>query len=187
MSTRQAFEEAKPAMEAMEELLKKGLSQKDAEPLREFVGGGYEQAIEYARVERQRYVAEVGKRDGNYVFHFWPRTEDLLPAFGDKLGDAMISTFKYPERISAKHDEVWRCYQGEKGTTTTSTEPLCRFWGTREDFENGACPNCGSQNVGISMSSWAVKVTGYADNPLADELATSVFDRLDGLFIPGAP
>lgn len=179
MTTRAAFDEAREAMSSMDTLLKKGLGKPGAQPLAEFIGGGYEQAIEYTRVERPKYVAEVGKRDGNYVYHFWPRTADLLPTFGDKLGDAMLASFKYPERIAAKHDEVWRCFQGDVGTTTTSTQPLCRYWGEAGDFESGHCPECGSQNVGVSMSSWAVRVTGYADNPLADDLATSIFSTLD--------
>ena len=181
MTTREDMQWARDEAEpAMREILKRGLGEA-VDPDREVIAGGYEQAIEYARVEREKYVAEVGKRDGNYIYHFWPRTEDLLPTFGDKLGDAMLQVFKYPERVSAKHDEVVRCFQGEKGVTTTSTEPLCRFWGSRDDFANNACPNCGSENIGVSMCSWAVRVTGYADNPLADELAGSVFDVLDRL------
>ncbi len=182
MSTRKVFDEAKPAMEAMESLMKRSLSRDDAHPLSEFVGGGYEQAIEYAEVEREKYKAEVGKRDGNYIFHFWPRTSGLLPTFGDKLGDAMLSVFKHPERVSAKHDEVWRCFDGEE--TAGPDTILCRFWGTPEEFAGpagGTCPNCGSKIVRVTQSSWAVKVTGYADNPLADELAGSVFDKLDQL------
>lgn len=179
MSTRQAFDEAKNAMGAMESLLKHGLGRDDAQPMREFVGGDYEQAIEYVRVERDKYVAEVGKRDGNYIYHFWPRTRDILKTFGDKLGDALLSVFKYPERVSAKHDEVVRCFEGEE--TAQPGTILCRFWGEPSDFSGGVCPNCGSKNIGVTQSSWAVRVTGYADNPLADELASSVFDTLDRL------
>jgi hypothetical protein len=170
-----AREEAEPAMR---EILKRGLGEA-VDPNREVIAGGYEQAIEYARVERDKYVGEVGKRDGNYVYHFWPRTAELLPTFGDKLGDAMLKVFKYPDRVSSKHDEIVRCHEGEAGSD--GTQPLCRYWGTPDEFVNGACPNCGSTNTAISMSSWAVRVTGYADNPLADDLAASVFNELDSL------
>lgn len=180
MTTKQDFGDAKPAMEAMESLLKRGLGEQKSAPLQEFVGGGYEQAIEYARVEREKYVGEVGKRDGNYVYHFWPRTVELTQGFSDKLGDAFIEVFKYPERIAAKHDEVVRCFEGEQGAQPGDI--LCRFWGKPEDFAAGVCPNCNSKNFHLTQSSWAVRVTGYANNPLADELASSVFDKLDKMF-----
>lgn len=176
MSTSQDFKEANEALGALDTLMKKGGVEKG---LTEFVGGGYEKAIEYARVEREKYVGEVGKRDGNYVYHFWPRTEELTKGFSDKLGDAFISVFKFPERISAKHDEVIRCFEGERGAQPGDI--LCRTWGSREDFASGACPECGSKNIQLTQSSWAVRVTGYANNPLADDLAGSVFDTLDKL------
>ena len=168
-----AKDEAEPAMR---KILQAGLGEA-VDPDREVLAGGYEQAIEFTRLEREKYVGEVGKRDGNYVYHFWPRSHDLLPTFGDKLGDVFLAVFKFPERLSSKHDEIIRCYEGEEGSDASTI--LCRFWGTSEDFPNNTCPNCGSKNVKISQSSWAVRVTGYADNPLADELASSIFDKLD--------
>lgn len=164
-------------MDAMESLLRKDLGGAESNPLNDALGSGFEQAIEYARTERPKYVAEVGKRDGNYIYHFWPRTLDLLPTFGDKLGDAMLSVFKYSERVSAKHDEVMRCFEGED--RAQPGDILCRFWGAPDEFANDTCPNCGSKLIKKTQSSWAVRVTGYADNPLADSLATSVFDVLD--------
>ena len=166
------------AVPAMRQILERGLGAV-ADPNKEVFAGGYEQAIEYARVEREKYVGEVGKRDGNYVFHFWPRTHDLLPTFGDKLGDAFLAIFKFPERVSAKHDEIVRCFEGED--SASADRILCRFWGDSKDFEKGACPSCGSANFKTTQSSWGVRVTGYADNPLADELAAGVFDKLDAL------
>lgn len=180
MSTKKAFEESKTAMEGFETLLKRGLGREGSRPLQEFVGGKYEPAIEYARVEREQFVGEVGKRDGNYVYHFWPRTEELLSIFGDVLGDAMIQVFKYEDRLSAKHDEVWRCFEGEE--SAQKNMPLCRYWGPGSDFSGAAgqiaCPQCRSKDVRVTQSSWAVKVTGYANNPMADALAAQVFDVL---------
>lgn len=145
-----------------------------------------EQAIEFARVDREKYVGEVGKRDGVYVYHFYPRTVDVLATFGDKMGDAFLKVFKFADRLSSKHDEIVRCNEGEKEVEEArkAGNPLpaiCGFWGQRGDFDKGCCPECGSKNFGISMSSWAVRVTGYADNPLADHLAAKVFDELDTL------
>jgi hypothetical protein len=175
MSTSQEFKEAQEAIQSMEALMRKAGVEGD--PLLEPVKGAFEVAIEYARVERTKYLAEVGKRDGNYVYHFWPKYLDLLPTFGDKLGDVMLAVFKYSERIASKHDEVMRCFEGEE--RAQPGDILCRFWGTPTDFPNNACPNCGSKMVQLTQSSWAVRVTGYADNPLADDLAASVFDALD--------
>ncbi len=143
-------------------------------------GSPVEQAIEFTRIERPKYVAEVGKRDGNLIFHFWPRDREMLKTFGDKLGDAMLAAFKFPERISAKHDEVMRCFQGEE--TAKPGDILCRFWGEPEEFFDGErhlCPNCNSSDVRVTQSSWAVRVTGYADNPLADDLIGKVFGHLE--------
>jgi len=90
--------------------------------------------IEFLRIERDRYTGEVGKRDGDYVFHFFPKEIDSQ-VFGNLMGDAFLETFHNSERI----EEAW------------SDE----------------------------LQSWAVRARGYADNPLADELALLVFDLLD--------
>lgn len=170
------FEWAKQeAAPAMRDILERGLGSA-ADPDREVFAGGYEQAIEYARVEKEKFVGEVGKRDGNYIYHFWPRTEELLPTFADKLGDVFLAVFKFPERIASKHDEIIRCFDQEDAPANVIR---CGFWGDSKDFEKGVCPNCGSKNYRLTQSSWGVRVTGYADNPLADELAASVFDKLD--------
>lgn len=177
MSTRGVSgNEVAEAMEAMNTLMKRGGA--GEQPLREAVKGDFEQAIEYTRVERQHYVGEVGKKNGQYIYHFWPRQASMAAVFGDKLGDAMLAVFKYSERVAAKHDEIMRCFEGEGSDPSI---PLCRYWGQPSDFQNGQCPNCGSKNVQLTQSSWAVRVTGYADNPLADDLAGSVFDTLDRL------
>lgn len=179
MIAKNDLETTSSAMGAMESLLKQGLNNPSADPFREFVGSSGTLAIEYARTEREKYVGEVGKRDGFYVYHFWPRTNAIAKNFGDKLGDAMLAVFKHPERVAAKHDVVLRCFEGEE--TSKAGTILCRFWGHPEDFENNICPNCGSTNVNKVLDSWAVRVSGYGGNPLADDLAANVFVVLDSL------
>jgi hypothetical protein len=145
-----------------------------------------EQAIEFSFIDREKYVAEVGKKDGLYIYHLYPKLSSILETFGDKLGDAFISVFKFKDRLSAKHDEVMRCREGEKEAEEARkagnpVPVVCGFWGPPEEFTNNSCPNCDSNNIVMSLNSWAVRVSGYADNPLADELSGKVFDVLDEL------
>jgi hypothetical protein len=92
--------------------------------------------MQFVRVERKGYVGEVGKKGGDYIFHFFPKdNQNWSPDFGDKLGDAFLEVFRNPDRVEAS-------------------------WADE-------------------LNSWAVRARGYADNPLADELAVKVFDVLD--------
>jgi len=134
--------------------------------------------VEYARVERQRYVGEVGKRAGDYIYHFYAREKPFDEEFADRLGDAFLYTFLLKERLSWHHVQLVRC--DEEG---------CSFKGTPEDLEDrtvfgktrGVCPDCKSYNILPVMDSWSVRAVGFADNPMADELAARVFDALDKL------
>lgn len=68
--------------------------------------------IEFAAVKRDRYYAEVGKKDSDIIFHFYPPTWDgdvaKLPllepfpsSFEDSLGSAFLAVFKFPDRLRA--------------------------------------------------------------------------------------
>lgn len=97
--------------------------------------------IEFARTERPKYTGEVGKKSGDYIYHFFPPASTKTEGYGfphkfeDKMGDAFLEVFKLQEKVQARFVP--------------------------------------------EMHSWAVRVLGYAVNPMADELAISVFDVLD--------
>ncbi len=60
--------------------------------------------IEFVRTERARYIGEVGKKAGDYIYHFYPRNLKWFPGFaefGDKLGDAFLEVFRLGDRIEA--------------------------------------------------------------------------------------
>ena len=95
-------------------------------------------SINFARFKHRYFVGEVGKRGGDYIFHFFP----LAPyaprkseEFEEKMGDVFLKVFKNPNQIQA----IW-------------TEEL---------------------------SSWAVKVSGFANTVWGDDQALSIFEKLD--------
>jgi hypothetical protein len=64
--------------------------------------------LDMARAERAQYVGEVGKKGGDYVFHFFPskRLSDIEKAhFADAIGDAFIEVFKHQEKLFSSYDE----------------------------------------------------------------------------------
>lgn len=109
----------------------------DGEVIRASAGAPFG-TIEFLRMDRPKYVGEVGKKGGDYVFHFFPKEgESLPPNFEEKMGDAFLEMFKFQDRVQSIYTE--------------------------------------------ELSSWAVRAVGYANNPLADDLAIKVFDVLDKL------
>ena len=63
-------------------------------------------AIEFARTERQKYIGEVGKRLGDYVFHFFPLPGKEFPKnFEAKMGEAFLDVFQFEERVQATFTE----------------------------------------------------------------------------------
>lgn len=93
-------------------------------------------AIEFVRLERPKYIGEVGKKGGDYVFHFFAKEGQKFPTgFEDKMGDAFLEMFKLQDRVQSTYTE--------------------------------------------ELNSWAVRAVGFANNPLADDLAIKVFDVLD--------
>lgn len=94
--------------------------------------------IEFARLEREKYVGEVGKKLGDYVYHFFPAAGQQFPkGFGDRMAEAFVAVFQFEERLEAAFSE--------------------------------------------SLNSWAVRAKGFAVNPLADDMALSIFPALDKL------
>ena len=94
-------------------------------------------AMEFLRLPRKKYIGEVGKKNGDYVYHFFPVAEGAKYPMGfeAKMGDAFLEVFKLDDRVEAVFTE--------------------------------------------ELDSWAVKAVGFANNPLADELALKLFSVLD--------
>lgn len=109
--------------------------------------------VAFVKVEKDTFVGEVGRVEGDLFFHFFPkehRNNKLVSIkedesvdvkmwvfgdeFADKLGDAFLEVFKFEDK-------------------------LC--W----DFVP-------------EMNSWVVRAFGYADNPNAEELSSRLFDLL---------
>jgi hypothetical protein len=61
-------------------------------------------AIEFAEIDRPKYFAEVGKKGGDYVYHFYPKgiSKDV---FEDKMGDALLGVFKNADQLEAVYTE----------------------------------------------------------------------------------
>jgi hypothetical protein len=57
--------------------------------------------IEFAKTERAKYNAEVGKKAGDYVYHFFPKDGTFPPNFEALMGDAFLAVWMFPERIQA--------------------------------------------------------------------------------------
>lgn len=106
-------------------------------------------SITFSKVTNLSYTGEVGRVDGDLIFHFWPTADDKynvltdlgdqkIWVFGDPFSDALaqafIDEFKYPDK-------------------------LC--W----DFVP-------------ELNSWVVRASGFGDNPHAEELATNMFNNL---------
>jgi hypothetical protein len=59
-------------------------------------------AIEFAKVERPKYLGEVGKKLGDYVFHFFPLPEKEFPKdFESKMSEAFLDVFKFEDRVQS--------------------------------------------------------------------------------------
>lgn len=59
-------------------------------------------AIEFAKLERPKYLGEVGKKIGDYVFHFFPLPDEEFPAdFEAKMGEAFIEVFLFEDRVQS--------------------------------------------------------------------------------------
>lgn len=66
-------------------------------------------AVEFVKVEKKGFVAEVGKKGDFYVYHFYP--SDLKNhGFFDKMEEALLQIFKNPEQIEVDWVEEFKSY-----------------------------------------------------------------------------
>ena len=62
--------------------------------------------MEFVRMPRQQYIGEVGKKNGDYIFHFFPKEGEQFPeGFAEDMGDAFIEVFRLEDRIQAVYSE----------------------------------------------------------------------------------
>lgn len=59
--------------------------------------------VVFVSLERPLYRAEVGRKGDDYIYHFYPKKQD--DKFEDKMGDAMLSSFKYVDRLESVYTE----------------------------------------------------------------------------------
>jgi hypothetical protein len=58
--------------------------------------------MEFHEENRKYYRGEVGKKDGHYIYHFFPKEGSSFPDnFEDTMGDAFIEVFRNKERLEA--------------------------------------------------------------------------------------
>ena len=59
-------------------------------------------AIEFARTEREKYIGEVGRKLGNFIYHFFPLESQPFPEnFEEILGESFLEVFKFEDRVRA--------------------------------------------------------------------------------------
>ncbi len=59
-------------------------------------------SVEFVQMPRQRYRGEVGRKNGDFIFHFFPKDGEQYPQnFSDLMGDAFLEVFKLEDRVKA--------------------------------------------------------------------------------------
>jgi hypothetical protein len=70
-------------------------------------------AIEFVKIQKKGFLAEVGKKGDNFIFHFFPEeplTHALVYQFVDPINDAFIEIFKETERIEGVWEDDMTAY-----------------------------------------------------------------------------
>lgn len=63
--------------------------------------------IKFLGYKGRNYCSEVGRKGEDLVFHFFPTEEKKVfaPNFEEKMGDAFLLVYKFPDKISAAFAE----------------------------------------------------------------------------------
>lgn len=61
-------------------------------------------SIEFVKIDRKSYVAEIGKKGSDYIYHFYPK-DIPKDEFEDDMGAAFLEVFKNKDRIEAAYTE----------------------------------------------------------------------------------
>lgn len=112
----------------------------------------------FVRVERPSFTGEVGRVEGDLMFHFFPADNDthsVLIHTGSEILDGEEKKYyrwdfkeTFPDALAVAFLEVFKL-----------EEKLC--W----DFV-------------LEMNSWVVRCTGFGSNIMANQLAEKLFDNL---------
>lgn len=117
-------------------------------------------------VDRQAYVAEVGRVGEDYLFHLYAKTEGLRDRLGDQAKSAFEAVFR--RQVEVHRDRLVKCLS-----------PDCLALLAPADIHGGRCPDCGRTSLQTRLDAWSVRVPGMAGNPLAGELPARALELLD--------
>lgn len=106
--------------------------------------------VEFVRIPKKYFVAEVGKKGNKYIYHFFP-----APSFQTNVSSSMVSEVMVD------------------GTSTMFSKALSKAFleiFKREDQIEAEWVE--------EMKSWAVRVSGWTDHVWGDELALRVVEKV---------
>lgn len=70
-------------------------------------------AIQFLKLQKEGFVAEVGKKGDQYIYHFYPEEKylgALIYQFYEPMSNAFIELFKRPEQVEAVWEEDMKAY-----------------------------------------------------------------------------
>jgi hypothetical protein len=69
-------------------------------------------AIDFVRIQKDDFLAEVGKKGDDYIFHFFPAEKYLnsLFEFSSRMEDALLESFKDATRVQAAWEDLMKAY-----------------------------------------------------------------------------
>jgi len=117
--------------------------------------------VTFSKIEHASYTGEVGRVEGDLIFHFWPTPDDkynVLMTMGDE--EAIQN--------GTKREYIWVF-----GDAFSSA--LAQAFLDEIKQEDKLC-----WDFVPELNSWVVRATGFGDNPLAEEMSDRVFANLQG-------
>ncbi len=66
--------------------------------------------VQFATIEKKDFVAQVGKKGDVYIYHFYPRSEEIIWKFKGPLEDAFIQIFKNPQQVEVDWVEEFQSF-----------------------------------------------------------------------------
>ncbi len=112
-------------------------------------------AIEFVRIAKKYFVAEVGKKGDKYIYHFFP-----APPLQPRSGYSMLS-----EDFVAGTLTIF---------STAMTNALLEIFKREDQIEVDWVEE---------MKAWAVRVSGWTDHVWGDELALRVVEKIQEFLV----
>lgn len=69
--------------------------------------------IEFVKIQKEKFLAEVGKKGDFYIYHFYPIEKlqnALIHDFYNPMSDALVQCFKNGDQIEASWEEDMRAF-----------------------------------------------------------------------------